>query len=172
MLLDQGVVYDLTLGSERRIPQDGDAQLTVPPTIIPVALALRPTVIKSQPPNPTENGSLLFQFFIARLNQGAVTNTIATLPKGLWEFECVQSCAFDYAAAFPLTNASGCEIQLAGSLATVALLSRFPTIGAFVDYNRLRVLLSEQATIQSSVPITGAAQNLAQKISVNCIRIL
>jgi len=172
VIVDGPITYDLTLGQERRISQESDAQTVVPPSVSPVVLAIRPTVLRTQPANPTEQGSSLFHFFIARLNQAAATTVLVTLPRGLWELELSQSCAFDYAAAFPLATLSGCEIQLAGSIATVALLVRFPTIGAFVDYNRLRVLLQESMTINSFVPATGAAQNLAQKITVNCIRIL
>jgi len=172
MIVDQPITADLTLGADRRIVQDGDTQLVVPPVITPVVLSLRPTSLVQQPVGPAIDDSRTFHFFAARVNQAALSSPTVVLNKGLWELEFTMATSFDYTAAPPLATLSGAEIQLGTALATVSLLTRFPQIGSFTDFGRCRVLLREATTVFVFTPASGAAQNIAQKACVNAIRII
>ena len=172
MIIDGPITFDLTLGQDRRVPQEGDAQTDVPPVINPVVLALRPTRLLTQPANPTLTDSTLFDFFISRVNQVALTSTLVTLAKGLWELEMSVASIFDFNPVPPLTNASPVELSLTNSLVTTVIGSRFPAIGSFTDYNRLRILLLEPTAINLFVPLTGVTDDLSVQVSLNCIRII
>lgn len=172
MILNRPLLYDLTQGDEARIPTADDATLILPPVLQPVVLALRSTVLLTQPPNPTLSGSAMFDFFQARVNGVATTSSMVTLPKGLWELELSMATSFDYTPVPPLTNLSPVEIQLSNSLSTIVIVSRFPAIGSHQDFNRLRLLLLEPTSLNLFVPLTGVTDDLAVQLSCNCIRIL
>lgn len=172
MIVDGPITVDLTQGQDRRIPQDGDTQTVVPPSVSPVVLALRNTNFLTQPANPTIVDSTAWDFFQARLNQAASTNAMVTLAPGLWELEMLLTTSFDYVSAPPQVLAGAVAILASVGGVTTRLISRYPAIGTFTDFNRMRVLLRTATLLQSFVPLTGAAQNAAFIIQVNAIRIL
>jgi hypothetical protein len=175
MIIDGPITSDLTVGADTRIVQDGDAQIVVPATVLPVVLALRPTRLIPFGGGELVNDSTLVNFFLSRVNLGSATNTVIQLSKGLWELELTMATVFDYLPVPPSTGTSPVEITLTDALIstqTVVMLSRFPSIGSWVDYNRLRVLLTATHRVQVFVPITGATDDLAVQLSLNAIRIL
>lgn len=172
MIIDSPIAYDLTLGADSRIPEEGDAQVHVPASVLPVVLFLRPTVLLNNPANPLLARSVLFHLFIARVNQAAVGTSLVQLVRGLWEIEISMASSFDYTPAPPIGNAAGVEVRLINSIVSTTALTRFPQIGSFTDYTRYRVLFQETTTISLQVPLTGLTDDLAVQVSVNAIRIL
>lgn len=177
MILDTPISYDITVGAERRTPTDQDTQTIVPPVLSPVALSARAHLLIPQLTIAAQPQSVLTHFFSARVNQAAQSNAVAIMPKGLYEIEMTLATSFDYTAAPPLATLSGVEIQVQQFLPTlgsvIALLTRFPTIGSFTDFNRVRLLIAvDQVQFVLFVPASGVAQNIAAKCSLNIIRIL
>jgi hypothetical protein len=171
LIIDGPITYDLTVGSDRRIPQDGDAQIQVPPSVLPVVLALRKTTFKNSFGNAVPVSSLLVQADVSRVNQAALTQTLTTLAVGLWELELTLATQFNYLSAVGTLN--GAHIQLVDAVGTtIRLLSRFANVGTFTDFNRVRLLFDQQATLNLEANLTGVGQNLDARACVNCIRIL
>jgi hypothetical protein len=171
MIVDTPFTFDMTVGQERRIPQDGDNQLLIPPTLNGVFLGLRPTSIGGAQGAVPIRESFLVQQDLFRNNQAAVSQLLLTLPAGLFELEMTLSTQFDYAGA--VGTANGATIQLTDALGNIVrMLSRFAAIGTFVDYNRVRLLLRAASSLNLDVSITTVAQHLDVRAAVNAIRIL
>jgi len=162
-------VIDLALGADRRIPEEGDAQITIPSLIMPVLLQLKPTRFV-QLAVTLQRDSALASLFDSRTNQAQISRDVINIDKGLWEFEIsmATSCNFAYVANSDF--GVSCDLAYAGF--TIPLLKRFFSIGNFNDYNRLRLLLVEPAKIQSNISLTGVGQSADMRLTVNAIRIL
>jgi len=170
VIIDGPITFDLTMGADRRIPQDGDAQTQVPPIVNPVVLALKPTKF-SNGGQSVISSSTLIDLSLVRNNQAAVNQPIHTLVPGLWELECSLTTQFDYAGAVGTLN--GVAIMLRSVTGTQCrILQRLAAIGTFVDYNRLRLLLVENVILSLDVGITGVGDHQDSRASINAIRIL
>lgn len=170
MIVDSPMNIALAIGQERRRIENGDAQLSIPPVILPVLLGLQPhTVAVSS--SVVQNQSVLAKQQTVRVNQAAITQTIITLGKGLWELEMTLATQFNYLGAVGTLNGSHLQLLYPGPTA-INLLERFAQIGTFTDYNRMRLLLTQDVTLQLVMDITGVGQNMDASCTINCIRIL
>ena len=172
MIVDGVNVMDLALGADRRIVEDGDAQLVIPSTIIPVLLNARP-----HSPAPTLATTVFQGSVLARdaetINgpaQGDTAFNLMLLDRGLWELEYSMASLFDFTTtpAGPSRN----RLRITYQGITLDLLARYAQIGSFNDFGRSRLLLSSSAQISQVVGFTGAGQNDLVHCSVNAIRIL
>ena len=171
MIVDSQFTYDLTVGQDRRIPADNDAQTFIPAQVSPVVLALQPTVFDSTGGNPTYKNSVIINKSFAQNNAGAFSSDLITLAPGLWELEMTMATQFDFVGTVATLN--GAAIRLIDTLATtVNVLKRIAAIGTFTDYNRIRVLLRSATKINAFVGITTVAQHADADICVNAIRII
>ena len=170
MILDYNGVIDLAVGLDRRIIQDGDAQLVVPAQIVPILLNIRPTVI-SVDSNVIQQGSA---FADVGGNQAASTLSrsldMLNLPKGLYELELTLATKFDFAQVVNLNNPVAIRIAYQSGFAR--MLCRYPAIGVFNDSAKYRMLFSSPATIQLLFPDTAVAQNIDARAFINAIRVL
>jgi hypothetical protein len=171
VILNQAMVYDLTQGAPRRLPESDDTDMHVPNTIMPVVLALQTHKFFATGSVAVLQGSAFVSQDVSRLNQAAVSVALLTLGIGLWELELNLTTQFDYVGAVGTLN--GAKISSSDAQGTtVNLISRLAAIGTFTDFNRMRFLLNQTCTLNLDVSITGAAQHLDARASVNCIRIL
>lgn len=171
MIVDSPVTSDLTLGQDKRIPEQADSQTVVPASVIPVVLALRPTNIPSGGVGVTIVDSGMFSLDISRTNQAAVTQALVTLAPGLWELEMTLATQFDYAGAVGTLN--GADIEFSDSIGrTARVLSRFAQVGTFSDFNRVRILPRNPLNVNLTVSITAVGQHLDARVFLNCIRII
>lgn len=171
MILGGSNNYNITQGDFLRTPQENDASVVVPPTVLPVVLSLRPTIV-NQPNSIDQDGSTLEWNFIARNNQAAASTPIIRIKAGLWELEVTCATWFNYTPTPPLTSASDAGLSFQYEGITTPILARYPQTGSFTDFNRLRILIKSVAEISLVYPATGAAEHLIIKGVVNAIRIL
>jgi hypothetical protein len=170
VIVDAGITTDLTVGQDRRIPQDGDTQTLVPPVVAPVVLALKP-----MSPNPvlgTGNIESAYRSTSVSVAPSSAANDvdIMTLAPGLYELELNMASWFDFVKTAAADSFVG--IYLIYLNVNMVLLYRYAAIGSFNDYNRLRLLLKSQATIGRRNGATGVGQNLTFTTLINAIRIL
>lgn len=169
MKIDTPLTFGLTVGQDRRIPQDGDAQVEVPPMVLPVALMIHPTSFVVG--GGIVQGSSIVDIFLTLTNGVAVQSNMFILAPGLWELELTLASVFNYNA--PLGQADGAEITMEyQNSGNIQILERIAAIGSFTDYNRLRVLLTSNAVIALLLDGNGVGQTVTARGTVNAIRIL
>ena len=168
MIIDGLNVIDLAIGADRRIIEEGDAQLRVPSVIAPVLLNLRPTVDLWS--NSAEQaGSVFGQIEGSRSNQAQSDLAFMTLAKGLWELEFTLSTLFSYTMVGP--GNAGVDLKI-NYISTTRVLRRYPQIGSFVDFQRMRVLLIKPASIILGMPANGVGQVLDASATLNAVRVI
>jgi len=172
MIIDGPNTLDLALGTDRRILEAGDSQLSLPPSLIPVLLNLRPHV-----PTPTvatlvfQGSAILRGTEVANApSTGQTATNLLMLDKGLWEIEATMSSWFDYGGTAPAIL--GALLRISYQAVTCNLLHRFAAVGAFVDYQRVRLLLTQSAQISMVNGATGVGQNNALSVTMNAIKVL
>ncbi len=169
MIIDGVNVLDLAIGTDRRIPEEGDTSLRIPSSILPVLLnAKRHTV-------PALSTDVMDVSFITENsqslnNQGTTSSVCVSLARGLWELELILVSQFDFASAVAGFKMSDIILTFKG--ADRRLLSRMAAIGSFTDYNRLRLLLDQTTTIKIRGSATALGEHLDQMAIINGIRIL
>lgn len=169
MIIDSAVTYDLTIGQSGRRPTPDDAQVVVPPIISPVALTLMPH-LDNVADTVELNASAFYHTQVSRTNQAAIQQIIATLAPGLYELELSLSTFSSFSTA--VGAFVGTAILLTFGTFQKAVLKRLAAGGSFTDYNRLRVLLRQDATLALEIGVTGVGQSLDGSAHVNVIRIL
>lgn len=170
MIIDYGGTIDLAVGTDRRTMEQGDAQVVIPNVVLPIVLNLRPTFIAVNTTTKIE-GSILLTFQQTQLASVAgSTLNVQTLAKGLWELEMSLSSLYSYAVTVAANRSLQAILSYQGQTST--LMTRFPTIGSFVDLARFRLLLTSDATIQMIQPTTGVSETFIYHLNANCIRIL
>lgn len=171
MILDGPNTIDLAVGNDRRIVEEGDSQLSLPPVLIPVLLQSRVHNTRQAGSGTFQNSGVMVDVSINQAPSTAANNlALVTLVPGLWELEMTLTTLFDYTTTPTLASYSSIEMGYQGQ--TVPLVRRMAFIGSFVDYNRCRFLLNSQATLTMHVGTTIAAQNSFTSISLNMVRVL
>lgn len=169
MIIDGLTNINLAVGVDRRIIEDGDTQVAIPAAIFPTLLTLSPHNVA-----PTaiivQNQSAIYEAQATLTNGVGVSPAFATLSKGLYEFEMSMASAFNFVTAAGAFG--GCAIAITYQGATTNLVKRIASVGSFVDYNRMRVLLISQATLSTTVSTNGIGQTTDMNVIVNVIRIL
>lgn len=172
MIIDGPITFDLTVGADRRIPQDGDAQTEVPPIVTPVVLALAPTRSSNGGGALINSSTLIDSALTIAPSSAASFSVMQLISPGLWEFEVTQSSNFNFAMA-PGTP-GGCGVEFLDPILGMrtAIIFRSAQIGGFVDYNRVRVLFVKQMSLRMFFSATAAGQNIDFRALVNAIRIV
>lgn len=170
MIIDYSGVIDLAVGVDRRTLQDGDAQLTIPPTVVPIVHNIRITNMSADSTTVHQASALAEVVDSMGPSTTNRTTNVLLLQRGLWEIDCSLATKFDYNQA--LGTNSPTNIQIVYQSYTVRLLSRYPAIGNFSDGRTYRLLLIQTATIRLFLPTTLAAQNQDAHVSVNAVRVL
>lgn len=168
MIIDGPIAFDMTFGSERRIPQDTDAQVEVPSRVNLVTQSMRLTQMPAIA--QTMANSWFFSFFITRTNVAGVTTAIMTLLPGLWELEIMLATWSNFVEIAAANSRIDVEYVYSGN--TQQALSRILTINSFTDIVRNRLLLNSNLVINLRVPLTGVAQTLEALLTVNAVRVL
>jgi hypothetical protein len=169
VIVDSPLTLSLTVGQDRRIPDQLDARIEVPPVIIPIVLALQPTKVLENTSTPQQQ-SFFTESIFTRTNQPTTAQTIGTLAKGLWELEITLSSWFNY------NNTPGAlnrvQIDYFMSNLIVPSINRFAGPGSYTDYQRVRILVEQQCAILHRVPATAVGENLSTVATLNAIRII
>lgn len=171
MIVDSGLNIGLAVGQDRRLMQEGDAQVVIPPTILPVVLALQPLAAMPGQNDTPVTSFLYHREFSTPQNTGAAETRICILSKGLWELELSIASWFNYAMILATPSFVSFTLDYQGTN-LITLLKRYATSGSFTDYNRLRILLQSDADINAENPVTGVGQNCVSDFTLNAIRIL
>jgi len=172
MIIDGPNTIDLAVGTDRRIPEGGDAQLQIPPILLPVLLNLKP-----HNPSPTATTSVFEGSALLRDVQtanppstGATAANLMLLDAGVWELEMTMSSWFDYGGTAPAVV--GAQLRISYQAVVINLMLRFAAVGSFIDYNRVRLLLVSAGQISQVAGATGVGQNNAVLCTINAIKIL
>jgi hypothetical protein len=168
MIIDGPNTVDLAVGTDRRLPQEGDAQLLVPPLLMPVLQNLKPHRITFAG-TVRHSDSVLRSFFSHNGGGGNVTSTILTLSKGLYELEFSLASVFTADAPSGTDHSASIEAVYLGL--PIPVLFRFARVGNYVDYNRMRFLAVDDFTIQNRIQ-AAAGNDVTMRSVVNAIRVL
>lgn len=172
MILNRNLIFDLTIGDKLRVPQSGDSDVVIPPSLNLVALTARPHALTTVLPTAAMDDSFQTETFVARVNQISLLTQIIILQPGLWELALYLACYFDYNPVTPLTFSSAVRIEVQSIFGSSMIMARMPAIGSFTDRHQLRYLFTQQTTISLRVPATGLTDDLAAAIAVNAVRVL
>lgn len=170
MIVDGPNTIDLAVGTDRRVIESSDAQLSLPPVLMPVLLNLKAHI--AGPASATvQRQSAMYRSTLTRTNQAGLQQTFATLDKGLWELEITMASLFTAFIA-GVGTFIGTALLLSYNGIDHPILRRIGFTGSYVDFNRMRILVLSQATLALEVGTTGAGQSSDADVQVNCIRVL
>lgn len=169
MILDTPIITELAGGAGRIIPQDGDAQIYVPPALQPVTEILRPHSVLLSLTVP-QVLSFISETAVSRTNQAQATFTMGLLGPGLWDLEITLATWFNFASVAAGFN--HVTVQFVIGALTTRMLAQFAVIGAQTNRTKQRLLLRDNCTVQLNTTITGVGQSLDTLASLNAVRIL
>lgn len=171
MIIDSPSIIQLALGTDRRLPESGDAQVIIPNTLLPCVDVMQ--VTRSLPNASTPIGeSSLTESQRINNNQAASQDVLITIPPGLYILECFLSSLAN--ALSTLTAAdTGVRITLDFGSSIVTLLGLYQALNAAAQVGgTYTVLLPVQAQLIHRVQITPVGQTILSRASVNVRRIL
>lgn len=172
MIVDSPLITNLALGVDRRIPQDGDAQLVLPPTLNAVTEFLQPTLIDVSVA-VLQFGSFVETNTFVRTNAAALISTLALLSKGLWRITYNCYWWWNYTGAVAGADFSAVRLKntATGILSEIAF--SYPLIDtAQNQIVQHQYLLNDNATIELSMPLNGVGETLIVRIGLNCEKVL
>lgn len=169
MIVDSPNSFNVTIGAETRVPEEGDAQVVIPATILPVVLSLKPlqTTIST---TDTLTQSNIYVASALSANAVSFQSLFGTLGAGLWELEMSLITLFNFVPA--PGSFIGAAILLNQNSVDKQMVRRFGSIGSFVDNQRMRILLRNKATLLIELGSTGVGQNIDSIAIVNAVRII
>jgi len=172
VIIDSPSIIQLALGTDRRVPEQGDAQVVLPSTLVPTVELMQTT---REVPNAgiamlesacRDNGQR------TNNNQAASADTLITLPPGRYRLECFLMAIGNVVQTFTAADV-GVRITIDFGNTSTTLLGAF--IGAGMPqhaYGSFEVLMPVQFTLVHRVMITPVGQTIISRCTVNAVRIL
>lgn len=167
MIIDTPTVVDVAVGVDRRIMQQGDAQILLKPEV-ELGVVMLKTTRSVRDSTIVQNESAFLHLTQLRVNQAALTTPIMLLAKGLWTIEMTLTTKFNWAVAAGTLGGVKAEMVYSGD--TNTLIMHVATIGMFTNQVIYNFLLNENATLQLTTDITSVGQNSDARVSVNAVR--
>lgn len=173
MIIDSPINFGLGSGQDRIIPQEDDARIVIPNTILPTIKALQPQQIGIVGDAAVRRVfSTIAQ--ITQLRGPSSTSLIVglmTLGKGYWSIRMEMAWQADFAgtAAAPVFIA----VNFSSQGQSLSLLNvPLAVIGGGVETSTYEMLLTGDSVIAIQTPATGVAQNLMARLTVNASKLL
>lgn len=168
MIVDNPFLAGLAVGSDRNVPQAGDAQVIIPSVLQPVIEPLYPLSIVTSV-SDSANTSKLTEDENTVLNVAATTFTILSLPKGLYTLQLQLGVRSNF-TTIVMNEAVKLSLLYQGTLITLAYL-HVNTGVAHVEIERT-ILLTSTGIIQVEMPATNAVatNSIAYGFAGNIIR--
>jgi len=170
MIVDTPLLSGIAIGTDRVVPQEGDAQVVIPSSIQPIIFPIQPHFNILPPAVDVQRGSVLTFLSATKLNVAAAIDTVITLAKGLWTIE-VNLCARANFTSNVLSDVTTVRLFVPiGGAITIAALN-LPTVAASLDFKR-ELLLTQDTLLQVTTPATNAVatNSIAWTATVNAIR--
>jgi|ERR1700693_4522180 len=170
MIIDSPYIIELARGVERRVIQDGDVQLVVPP-ILGVGVDLVLPHIFAIATGTVANTSATATFGNTKTNGGATNQEILRLPPGLWTLQCNLSARANYTTIGTATPDILVRLITPALTNAFNLLSLFVTVGShFALGQKFDVMLTETQIVQVVIQPNGVGQTIDSLVSINAIR--
>lgn len=169
MIVESPLTFGLTIGADRRIPNEDDSKVFIPATVQPVVLMLQP---HSAWPNISTiaNGSAVGELANNITNAAGVDSILFTLPRGLWKLQITLASGFNWAATPPAL--SGATVSLLYQGFSLQLITRTAAIGSFFDTLEMDFIFQSDAVLSLLLDTNGVAQTTTAKMIGNAIRVL
>lgn len=171
MIIDNALIIQLAQGTDRRIPQQGDAQVNLPNTIYPSVEIMQTTRSLPSAATPIQESSITESQRVNN-NQAASQDVLITFPPGLYILEVHISSICNLMS--PLTVAdTGVRITLDFGSSSVTLLGLYQALNSVQHFAMTyKVLLPVQAQLIHRVQVTPLGQTILSRASANVRRIL
>lgn len=171
MIIDTPIIPDLARGTERTIPQDGDAQVLLPAMLQPVVDSLLPHTI-AVANTVTQRRSATANFQFTRTNLASLAAVVMILPPGLYDVNCHAALRTNYTLIGSAIPDFRIHLIEAG-VSRFDMLLFLSTVGANQILNtQNRLLLVSSSIIEFFINATGVGQTMDCNGSVNAVRIL
>lgn len=168
MILDSSLIFQMTSGDAKRIPESGDTQLTVPATVLPIVLALRPLTAIAV--GAQIDDSAFISVVQSRSNVAALDQIIMTLNPGVWEIELQLAVNSNVPASLGTSIRTSIDYLYQGVTNPALSVMSGPFLNSL--FGRNRVLLTSPLSIVFHIVAVAVAQNIDSIASVNAIRII
>lgn len=159
MIIDNSLVGDLALGSDKNTPTEDDARTLLYPSIQPVVSLLRAHHIAT----PNSGADLQSSAFVERLTTvialgGATATVLAQLPRGLWTVAWTLSARFDFTQTLAVLDHQ-VQFDLQYEADTRRIAGFYARIGTVELTGSFRVLNQTRADLRLDTQAALAAQN-------------
>lgn len=168
MVIDSPLTFGLTVGADRRIPQEGDSQVIVPALVLPIALMAQPHSALNS--SASFQGSGIIDVTSTLTNGAGIATTFMTLAPGLWELEINMASVFNFVGSVGTMNGAKTQLLYQTILNDLATLTA--QIGSQSIYVRWRLLLVSVATLIHALDTNTVGQTTTSSTTVSAIRIL
>lgn len=168
MIIDFPLLSDLALGADKVIAQPGDNTVEIPSNVLPVIFPISRLGVSTNFTDRATSSKLANQQNTF-LNVASTTDSVLTLPKGLYTLEMNLSIRANFTT---VVLADMVEVLLTYQVNSL----RLGALAANTSTDKLElsryILLDSEATLQVRVPATNAiaTNSIHYKFSVNCIR--
>lgn len=170
MIVDSPNIHAIAVGAGRVIPQEGDAQVYIPPVITPVLDIIQAHQVFGAS-NGNSGGSNATSLTVTRNNQAGSTLQLQLVGKGLYRVQVNLSTWFDFTPATPILGAS-VRFGIGNSTNRFTMAAHWARLGNFDSQAEYWILAPDDLIFDLVVATTGVADNLGAIASVNAARIL
>lgn len=165
MIVNSNLIAAIGIGSDAAMPQPEDAQLVIPPTLVPSLLFTTPMVIDVSTVIP-QTTSFMEANENVHTNLAANSITLATLARGLWEITFNVSAWFNYDSAGAGGDFVAYRLISQPSTVLSNVISFAARQGLFMFSTNIRVLLQQETTINRRNPTNGVGQTIQNSVSI------
>ena len=170
MIIDSPYIVELARGVERRIMQEGDVQLLVPPVLTPI--------LKFQLPHTfaigtgiLANQSVTASFANTKTNGAATNQEILRLPQGLYTIQVHASLRANYTTIGNATADWLVRIITPGLTNAFNLINLWAIVGANIsEFASYDFMLDETRIIQVVIQPNAVGQTIDSSVNVNAVR--
>lgn len=145
MIVDSPLLVRLPLGTDRIIPEQGDAQVHIPSSIQPVVVPVQESTIQGN--GITAGTSVIVGFANQKTNVAGAAAVLAFLNKGLWEIDLSVGVHTDF--AYPEANLGipDLAILITDSSNGQILMGFYAAVG-FSDFKQIKTRFLVNTTMQ------------------------
>lgn len=168
MIIDNALIGDIALGSDKNRPTEGDSETYVPASIQPIEKLLRAHHVWTPNTGQLVNGSIIVDRFESVVALGGATNTeMCTLPRGLWTVNWSLEARFDFTT---LSVDEHVRFNMSIEAFTRRVKGFFARVGVNEANGSFRLLNVTTVIFFLSTTAAAAAQNFEASLALNIER--
>jgi hypothetical protein len=171
MIVDTPSIIQVALGTDRRIPEQGDAQVNLPNTLLSTLQLMQITRELASSATPVTE-SVQTSSTRQNNNQAATADTLVTCPPGFYVIDANLAAISNLMSTLAAGD-DGVRLLMEYGTTTFTIIDLYVAANAaYYASTSIQVLMPVQFTIVHRVMVTPVGQTIKSRAGVNIRRIL